>query len=56
MNKPDPKTGKQMSVFYAHPDANANEIIDGVEYGWHPKRGRDSEIQQRMADIFCKCF
>ncbi len=56
MNKPDAKTGKHISVFFAHPDANATEIIDGVEYGWHPKRGRDSEIQQRMADIFCKCF
>lgn len=56
MDKPDAKTGKQISVFFAHPDANATEIIDGVEYGWHLKRGRDSEIQQRMADIFCKCF
>lgn len=56
MNKPEAKTGKQVSVFYAHPDTNAGEVIDGVEYGWHPKRGRDSEIQRRMADIFCKCF
>ena len=55
-DKPDPQTGVQISVYYAHPDQNATEIMGGVEYGWHPKRGRDSEIQQRMADIFCKCF
>ena len=54
-DSPDPETGKQISVYYAHPDANATEIIGGVEYGWHPKRGRDSEIQQTMAQIFCKC-
>ncbi|MBQ9138905.1 MAG: DUF5040 domain-containing protein [Alistipes sp.] len=52
----DPATGKHLSVLYAHPDQNATEVIDGITYGWHPKRGRDSEIQQRMADIFCKCF
>ena len=56
MYKPDPVTGKQISVYYAHPDKNGTEIMDGVEYGWHPRRGRNSEIQQRMADIFCKCF
>lgn len=28
------------------------EIIDGVKFGWHPKRGMKQEIQQRMADIF----
>lgn len=55
-DKPDPQTGVQISVYYAHPDQNATEIMGGVEYGWHPKRGRDSEIQLRMADIFCKCF
>ena len=53
---PDANTGKQMSVLYANPDANATEIINGVEYGWHPKRGRDSYIQRVMADIFCKSF
>ena len=52
----DPESGKQVSVLYAHPDANATEIIDGVEYGWHPKRGRDSEIQQTMAQIFCDSY
>lgn len=55
-DRPITKSGKQVSTSYAHPGAGATEIIDGVEYGWHPKRGRDSEIQQRMADIFCKCF
>ena len=53
---PDLESGKQVSVIFAHPGNGATEVIDGVEYGWHPKRGRDSEIQQRMADIFCKCF
>lgn len=55
-DSPDPETGKQISVLYAHPDANATEIIDGVEYGWHPKRGKDSEIQQAMAQIFCNSY
>lgn len=55
-DSPDPDSGKQISVLYAHPDANATEIIDGVEYGWHPKRGKDSEIQQRMAQIFCNSY
>lgn len=55
-DNPDPETGVQISVLYAHPDNGATEIIDGVEYGWHPKRGRDSEIQQKMAQIFCDCF
>lgn len=55
-DRPITKSGKQVSTSFAHPGNGATEIIDGVEYGWHPKRGRDSEIQQRMADIFCKCF
>lgn len=51
---PDPKTGQQASVSFAHPDANSCEIINGVTYGWHPKRGVDSPIQRRMAKIFAE--
>ena len=51
---PDPKTGQQVSVSFAHPDANSCEIINGVTYGWHPKRGVDSPIQRRMAKIFAE--
>lgn len=29
-----------------------DENIDGILYGWHPKRGKEEEIQQRMANIF----
>lgn len=43
-----PVTEKQYSILYAH----NNEIVDGVEYGWHPYNGQDKYIQQRMAAIF----
>lgn len=43
-----PVTGKQYSILYAH----NNEMINGVEYGWHPYEGKDKYIQQRMAAIF----
>ncbi len=43
-----PVTGKQYSILYAH----NNEIVNGVEYGWHPYNGEDKYIQQRMAAIF----
>jgi hypothetical protein len=43
-----PVTGKQYSILYA----DGNEVIDGVEYGWHPYNGQDRYIQQRMAAIF----
>lgn len=43
-----PLTGKQYSILYAH----NNEIVNGVEYGWHPYNGEDKYIQQRMAAIF----
>lgn len=41
--------GTQVSVLYAQD----TQTVDGVDYGWHPKRGESSEyIQQRMADIY----
>lgn len=45
---PNPVTGEQQSVLYA----KDTQIIDGVKYGWHPHRGKDKYIQQRMAAIF----
>ena len=32
--------------------AHDTETINGVTYGWHPLRGKDSPMQQRMARIF----
>lgn len=43
-----PITGKQMSLLYAQD----TQEINGEEFGWHPQRGRDKYIQQRMAAIF----
>lgn len=34
--------------------AHDKETINGVDYGWHPKRGVNSPIQRRMAAIFTK--
>lgn len=42
--------GKQPSLLYA----GDTETIDGVTYGWHPKRGQGEYIQQKMAQIFVK--
>jgi len=47
-NTPHPVTGKQTSLLYAQDD----QIIEGEKYGWHPQRGEDKYIQQRMAAIF----
>ncbi len=40
--------GKQPSIAVA----SETEKIDGVAYGWHPKRGDHQPIQQKMAQIF----
>lgn len=42
------ENGKQASIQYS----GNNEVIDGVEYGWHPLGGHDKYIQQKMANIF----
>lgn len=43
-----PVTGEQYSLLYA----SDTQKTDGVLYGWHPVRGEDSYVQQRMAAIF----
>lgn len=43
-----PVTGEQISQIYAQDF----QKTDGILYGWHPKRGKDQYIQQRMASIF----
>lgn len=43
-----PVDGKQPSLAYSQD----TETINGVVYGWHPKRGRGEYIQQKMAQIF----
>ncbi len=43
-----PETQQQTSILYA----DDQETIDGVVYGWHPNRGKDQYIQQRMAAVF----
>lgn len=47
-NVTHPVTGEQQSLLYA----KDTQTIDGVLYGWHPLRGEDSYIQQKMAAIF----
>lgn len=47
-NQLHPDTGEQYSLIYAQDNQN----IDGVKFGWHPQRGKDKYIQQRMAAIF----
>lgn len=43
-----PVTKKQHSLIYAQD----SQVTNGVTYGWHPQRGKDKYIQQRMASIF----
>ena len=43
-----PETHRQTSTLFA----DDTECIDGVEYGWHPNRGKDCYIQNRMAAVF----
>ena len=47
-NELHPVTGKQYSLMYA----SDVQTTDGVVYGFHPLKGRDEYIQQRMAAIF----
>ena len=43
-----PVTKKQHSLIYAQD----SQVTNGVTYGWHPQRGKDKYIQQRMASVF----
>jgi len=45
-----PVTGERMSTLYSFD----RKTIEGVEYGWHPNRGKDKYIQKRMAAIFAE--
>ena len=45
---PNPATGTQQSLLHAQD----TQTIEGVAYGWHPQRGQDKYIQQRMAASF----
>lgn len=47
-NQVHPVTGKQTSLIFS----TDTQKIDSVLYGWHPARGKESYIQQRMASIF----
>ena len=47
-SKDTPATGTQQSLLHAQD----TQTIEGVAYGWHPQRGQDKYIQQRMAAIF----
>ena len=47
-NNLHPVTGQQQSLLYA----KDSQTIEGTKYGWHPDRGEDTFIQQRMASIF----
>lgn len=50
-NEVHPVTGAQVSILHCDNPSNNTEIIDGVEYGWHPTRNKGAWIQHRMADI-----
>lgn len=41
-------TGTQPSLIYSQD----TQVMDGITYGWHPQRGKDKYIQQKMASIF----
>lgn len=43
-----PATGASISLLYAQDSQDTN----GTIYGWHPKRGKEEFIQQKMAGIF----
>ncbi|MDR1368863.1 MAG: DUF5040 domain-containing protein [Dysgonamonadaceae bacterium] len=45
---PNPVTGQPVSLIYS----TDTQIINDVKYGFHPIRGEQSYIQQRMAAIF----
>lgn len=47
-NGPHPTTRQQFSLLHS----KDNQTIEGTKYGWHPDRGEDKYIQQRMAAIF----
>lgn len=47
-NLPHPVTGEQTSLIYAQD----SQVADSIIYGWHPERGKNKYIQQRMASIF----
>lgn len=43
-----PVTGENMSLIYA----DDTQEMNGVRVGWHPLRGKEQYIQQKMAAIF----
>lgn len=47
-NVPHPVTGEQTSLLYAQD----TQTISGETFGWHPLRGQDEYIQQRMSAVF----
>jgi hypothetical protein len=47
-NKEHPVTKEQYSLLYA----TDTQVINSITYGWHPAKGENSFIQQRMAAIF----
>ncbi len=47
-NSSHPVTGAQTSLLYSQD----TQATDGITFGWHPQRGKDKMIQQKMASIF----
>ncbi|MDR2040010.1 MAG: DUF5040 domain-containing protein [Bacteroidales bacterium] len=47
-NQKHPVTGQAYSLLYSAD----TQTVDGIKYGWHPTRGENSYIQQKMAAIF----
>lgn len=48
-NSVHPVTKQQTSLLF---NVGDTQQVNGVTYGWHPMRGNDSYIQQRLAAIF----
>jgi len=47
-NMLNPVTRAQTSLLYSQD----TQTTDGIIFGWHPQRGKDKMIQQKMASIF----
>ncbi len=47
-NQLHPVTKDQYSLLYSYD----TQVIDGVRFGWHPGRGKQQYIQQRLGAIF----